>query len=322
MKRAIQVITIILVLVILIAINGMKFETEYSIGIYTGNSPFNLSDKNIRNPVITAKDVIDINADFVADPFMVKENNKWYMFFEVMNSDNHQGDIGFATSKDGLSWNYEKIILDESFHLSYPQVFKYNNTYYMIPESQASNSIRLYKAKSFPDQWVLDKVLINKPYVDPSIVRYKDTWWMFSSRNGNLYLYYANKLNSTWIEHKKSPIVKNNKDISRQGGRIIILNNKAIRFTQDTFFTYGNKLSLFEIDILNRDNYEETEKGTVLSANGIGWSRKGMHQIDMHPNEGIACVDGMKTNIKIYGYEIKVVSITYDIIMKIINSFV
>ena len=59
----------------------------------------------------------------VADPFMVFENGTWYMFFEAMNDFESRGVIGLATSEDGLSWQYQKIILNESFHLSYPYVF-------------------------------------------------------------------------------------------------------------------------------------------------------------------------------------------------------
>ncbi len=74
-------------------------KTEWSIGIYEGVDPFNLDKpKKISNPVLTAEDVTDITAIFVADPFMIKYSSTWYMFFEVMNDNTNQGDIGLATS--------------------------------------------------------------------------------------------------------------------------------------------------------------------------------------------------------------------------------
>ena len=61
-----------------------KKENYWAIGIYRGLSPFEMGpDKKIRNPVLSAADVTDVIAEFVADPFMVWEGNTWYMFFEV-----------------------------------------------------------------------------------------------------------------------------------------------------------------------------------------------------------------------------------------------
>ena len=125
---------------------GIPFITTqpvWSIGIYTGESPFNLAPpENINNPVLTARDVTDVTAEFVADPFMVKEGSSWYMFFEVWNSWDRQGDIGLAVSSDGVNWAYKQIVLNEAFHLSYPYVFKWKNEYYMIPETYQASSVR------------------------------------------------------------------------------------------------------------------------------------------------------------------------------------
>jgi len=55
--------------------------------IYIGESIFNfVSPENISNPVLNAQDVTDVQANEVADPFMVRENDIWYMFFEVLNA--------------------------------------------------------------------------------------------------------------------------------------------------------------------------------------------------------------------------------------------
>jgi hypothetical protein len=119
-----------------------KKDFRWSIGIYAGNSPFDLSTPdNLKNPVITARDITDVTADFVADPFMIRENNKWHMFFEVMT---RKGEIGLAQSSDGLHWDYRQIVLREPFHLSYPYVFKWNDDYYMIPEANQTEMRLLF----------------------------------------------------------------------------------------------------------------------------------------------------------------------------------
>ena len=56
-------------------------ENIWAIGIYQGSSPFHFSDPaEIENPVITASDVTDVKALFVADPFLFRDNGGWYMF--------------------------------------------------------------------------------------------------------------------------------------------------------------------------------------------------------------------------------------------------
>ncbi len=53
-------------------INLVSIDTEWSIGIYSSSSsaPLNFSDENVTNPVLTANDVSDVPAKFVADPFL------------------------------------------------------------------------------------------------------------------------------------------------------------------------------------------------------------------------------------------------------------
>ena len=98
----------------------------WSIGIYMGETPYDfVSPENDGNPVLTSADVSDIPARLVADPFMLKVMDAWYMFFEVMPEQPRRGEIGLATSADGLKWSYQQIVLKEPFHLSYPYVFEW-----------------------------------------------------------------------------------------------------------------------------------------------------------------------------------------------------
>ena len=133
---------------------GIPFVTQreqWTIGIYRSNSPFHFNElQRWMNPLFKAEDVTDVSAKFVADPFLVKEGETWNLFFEVYDNDTKQGDLAVATSKNTWTWNYEKVIIDEPFHLSYPYVFKSQGEYYLIPESYEDNSIRLYKADKFP----------------------------------------------------------------------------------------------------------------------------------------------------------------------------
>ena len=86
-------------------------------------SPFNVYDsQDVANPVLTAADVWDVEADFVADPFLYYDGGIWYLFMEVLKS-SYGGVIGVANSLDGINWTYDRIVLEQPFHLSYPYVF-------------------------------------------------------------------------------------------------------------------------------------------------------------------------------------------------------
>ena len=278
----------------------VKKQQEWSIGIYQGNNPLEMSSK-INNPVLTKEDVTDIDALFVADPFMINVNSTWYMFFEVKNSYDYQTDIAYATSEDGLDWEYQEVVLNEQFPQSYPYIFEWEGEYYMLPESHVTNSIRIYRAWDFPRQWILEDILITgRSYVDPTIFRYENKWWIFASTHGDLYLFYADYLSGTWTEHPMSPIIEGDKNIARPGGRVIEYNESLYRYTQDGDPYYWNQVRAFEIIKLTTEEYEEKEVGTILDKGGVGWRSKGMHTIDPHQlnkNEWIACVDGYKQSI-------------------------
>src|SRR5438093_5660229 len=105
----------------------------WAIGIYTGDSPISLSPQSAtENPVVTCRDLTDIAAESVADPFMIEEKSTWFMFFEALNRVTSRGEIGLAASSDGFNWEYRQIVLKEPFQLSYPYVFKWKGECYMI----------------------------------------------------------------------------------------------------------------------------------------------------------------------------------------------
>ena len=278
---------------------------EFSIAIYRGRTPFSLGmTADVRNPVLTRKDVTDVPAAFVADPFICKFGERWYMFFEVMNRVNWRGEIGFATSEDGRRWQYQRIVLAEGFHLSYPYVFEWQHEHYMIPESRQANEVRLYKATNFPHEWSHVRTILQGPLVDSSIFRYQDRWWLFAATQVNadppsLRLYAANDLMGPWLEHPSSPILKANHHLSRPCGRIVFVNDRPIRFAQDVFPVYGSRVFAFEILDLSSETYKERQVGAgpVLSAGSELWNSGGMHHVDAHPladGTWLACVDGFR----------------------------
>ncbi|MFO7667385.1 MAG: hypothetical protein R6V76_12250 [Desulfobacterales bacterium] len=280
-------------------------EGIWSIGVYdiiSDGKSLRLS-ANAKNPVLTAEDVRDMPARFVADPFLIHEKDKFYIFFEALGVDN--GVIGLAKSNDGLRWEYERVVLSEPFHLSYPCVFKWQNTYYLIPESIAFNGVRLYQATHFPYEWKFMKTIIpDRILVDPTVLYYGDILWLFCSSQDNkdLYLFFADRPEGPWHEHPQSPIIRNRARDARPAGNILDIEKRLIRFAQDSQAfgeQYGKAVRGFEIETLTRDIYQERmlDENPILKGSGTGWNSEGMHQISAVPVGGerwMAAVDGKR----------------------------
>jgi hypothetical protein len=287
-----------------------KKDFRWAIGIYTGDSPLSLSPpEGLKNPVLTARDVTDIPADFVADPFMVRTGEKWHMFFEAMNARTGKGEIGLAESDNGLNWRYRRIVLNEPFHLSYPYVFEWESEYYMIPEAHETNSVRLYKAIDFPNEWkICGTLLKGYPFIDSSVIHFDGRWWMFTAvTDGILHLYSSDSLFGPWILHPQSPLVMGDCGKARPGGRVIALHDKILRFAQDSDLCYGSMVRAFEVTQLTTAQYSEREvqDNPVIRARGSGWNAKGMHTVDSHQTAGkhwVACVDGYREGL-VFGFQ-------------------
>jgi hypothetical protein len=284
---------------------GIPFVTEreqWTIAIYTGDSPFNFpASENRRGPVLKAEDVTDLSAKFVADPFLIEESSTWYLFFEVYNNQTQQGDLAVATSTNTRRWRYQQVILDEPFHLSYPYVFKWQDDYYLIPETFETDSIRLYKATNFPYEWEFVETLVEgKDFVDPSIAYFNEKWWLYSATTSNdtLYLYYADDLFGLWQEHPQSPIVEQNKHMARSSGRVLVYDGRLFRYTMDIAPSVGtHQVWAYEVTELTPTTYteEQVTQEPILKPSGSGWNAQAMHQLDPHqiePGRWIAAVDG------------------------------
>jgi hypothetical protein len=275
----------------------------WSIGLYEGTTPYTLKPaRGIENPVLTRDYVSDARALFVADPFMIRRQNTWYMFFEVYNFDTAKGEIGLATSEDAATWKYERIVLREPFHLSYPYVFEWDGRYYMIPESHQAQTVRLYESRQFPTEWACTNIMISgQRFSDSSLLRYGDLWWLFSEtspdlRHDTLRLYFSQHLQGPWHEHPASPIV-HDPHVARPAGRVVLWQDRPIRFAQDCFPTYGTSIRAFEVSQLSTRVYRESPiaKRSILGPGFKTWNFGGMHHIDPHavgPSQWIALVDG------------------------------
>lgn len=277
---------------------------EYSIGILSGPSPFAL-EPGAANPVLTRHQVSDIPATLVADPFMCRAGDQWYLFFEVVNHLTRKGEIGVAVSRDTMSWEYRGVVLAEPFHLSYPYVFEWQGEHYMVPEGSRGGAVTLYRAAQFPMRWTRAGTLLEgRRFADSSIFRHAEHWWLLTDAGADpkrpaLHLYHSRDLFGPWQEHPASPVVRDDPHIARPGGRVILVDGSFVRFAQDGVPFYGSKVHALRITRLTPTEYAEepATDGAVLAAGSEPWNRDGMHHIDAHRRSDgswIACVDGFR----------------------------
>jgi hypothetical protein len=265
-------------------------------------SPFPLVPAESVNPVISWEDVNDVAAISVADPFLMRVDDVWLMFFEVYDGSLERASIAVASSEDGLAWTYDRIVLEESWHLSYPFVFRSDDQYYMLLAAEENDGVLLYHADAFPYGWSYVTTLVSGgETVDPTLLWYDNTWWMFVGGAGNstCRLFYADTLMGPWIAHPLNPIVTG-RDKSRPAGRFFVYDgDRIIRLAQKCDVSYGEAVRAFEVECLSRTDYRESEieESPVLRAGGMRWNSMGMHQCDpwWTGDHWLVAVDGIGT---------------------------
>lgn len=186
-----------------------------------------------------------------ADPFLFEHEGRLYVFAEMLDYRTHRGHIGYASLENGR-WSKWKCAIREPFHMSYPNIFRLGDTICMVPETSADSSLRLYRAVSFPDTWVLEKVLAEN-------VRWVDT--TFWTENGRHYAVTRDEdrqqdllleLNGQLDILRITPICEADPDRSRPGGNFFVGHDTILRVTQDCSSHYGGGLvfSAFDSDTL------------------------------------------------------------------------
>lgn len=254
----------------------------------------------VENPVLTACDVTDFGrADGVADPFiLIDEDGQWHMFMEVYNRGRSPtAAIGHATSPDGDTWEYDAIVLEGEVHLSFPYVFEWNGTNYMIPDSwdrrADCGSATLYEARKFPETWTPVSTLVteDRPIHDVVVFRWRDAWWAIGGDERDLYAYHSSRLRADdWVPHAENPVVTDRPRAARPAGRPLGRNDYILAPFQDCARQYGDKVRAFKITDLTPTSYDDVEVASspLLGESGtsLGWNSGKMHHVDARYDGG------------------------------------
>jgi hypothetical protein len=210
---------------------------------------------------------ISLKSDhFWADPFIIQEKNKKYIFFEELYFKKNRGELKVAELSETLNLINIQTILQCSYHLSYPNVFFYAGNYYLVPETAENNTIELYKAIEFPHQWQLMHYMMQgiKAY-DPTLINYEDRWYLFvtikqhqaCSANDALYIFYADSpLSQAWQAHSQNPVLVDAAS-ARPAGQFFWQAGKLYRPSQNCAGHYGKAININWVRKLSPSEYEE-----------------------------------------------------------------
>ena len=225
---------------------------------------------------------------FWADPFIIADENNYYVFVEEFIYKTNKAHLSvLQLDCDGHLFKSKKI-LERPYHLSYPFVFKIDSTYYMIPETNQNKTIELYKCCDFPYIWKFEKYIMeNISGTDTTLFHYENKWWLFttidqtggvSSCSTELFLFYSDDpIMGKWVSHPLNPVVSD-ESRARCAGKIFIDDGKIYRPSQDCSIRYGRGLNINHITKLNEQEYNEV----LLKEIKPDWDPKlkGLHTIN------------------------------------------
>lgn len=196
---------------------------------------------------------------YIADPFGLQRQNGVHLFVEAFDYRTKHAVIERHELASDLSWRGKATVLARPFHLSYPFIVEHGGATFMVPESHRANEIALYRAHGTLDYWVRETALLKDlPGAEPSLIQYRDRWWMFYTVVGphardqrELHLAYADALTGPWHRHALNPVLTDRSG-ARPGGTPYLAQDGSVMLpVQDCSETYGCAVRLLRFTQLD-----------------------------------------------------------------------
>ncbi len=196
-----------------------------------------------------------------ADPFLFQYKGNIYIFAEMWINIKSKGVIAFS-KWDGQHFLEWVPVIEENYHLSYPNIFMIDEDIYICPESNQKQEIYLYKAVDFPYKWEKKDIIANDGrYADTTFFYchndiYGLTYKLLEDRrdiNGQLMIFKIENGKAVFL--RENPISEDD-GVARPGGKCIERGKLKIRVSQDCKEVYGKGLIFSEINF-DGINYSE-----------------------------------------------------------------
>jgi hypothetical protein len=238
-----------------------------------------------------------------ADPFPWIEGQQACIFVEEIPYTGSKGHISvFNLAEIDINNPKPTTVIENDYHMSYPFLFSWQNTLYMMPETIANQTLEVYRCKKYPYDWeqftcIFDDILI----ADATLMEVDGRWWMFAYQpiadtviptNDELFIYYADTPFGPWHSHRKNPVVTDVRH-ARPAGGLVWFNGSLYRPAQDCSVRYGYAIAMMRVVQLDTAQYREEF---------VGWIRPNWaphltatHTVNFH--KGIAVLDGYQRSI-------------------------
>jgi hypothetical protein len=206
---------------------------------------------------------------FWADPFPVHANGNEFVLFEELPYATGKGVISLLEIGPGGPVGSAVTVLERDYHLSYPFTFSWRGTHFMLPETNESGRVEVFRATQFPFEWTLETVMMEESMADCTMSRIGDRWWMFATRPGpsgsywdDLHVFHGPSPLGPWSPHRRNPVVTDVRT-ARPAGRPFQRGDAWFRPSQDCSRRYGGALSVQQIVRLDPSAYEERTVGRL-----------------------------------------------------------
>lgn len=202
--------------------------------------------------------------DYWADPCVVEHDGRRLIFAEEYPLRTRKAVIVCIELRPDGHAERLGIALDQTCHLSYPQVFQLQDQWYLTVESGSARCVRLYRASDFPLRWqpVAD-LISDRVSVDPTLHYHQGHWYLFvnisesgGSTSEELFLFVSEQLAGPYLPHPANPIVSDVRR-ARPAGRLFEHQGRLIRPGQDCAASYGNAIMFSEVLELSPERYRE-----------------------------------------------------------------
>ena len=202
---------------------------------------------------------------FFADPFILSVNEKE---IKVLVEDypyyDKRGMISLLTVDRATYALINKVVvLKQPFHMSYPFIMrKDNGEVWVAPEASQSGKLYYYSVNQNTGQLENQRVLIQEPLLDSTIVEYNGKWWLFCTKRGaesnkDLFIYYSDNPEGPWKPHDQNPVISN-LCMARPAGYVVKIGNELYRVIQKCDISYGEAINVSHITQLTGVFFKET----------------------------------------------------------------
>jgi len=215
-----------------------------------------------------------------ADPFLFTHEGRLYIFFEVKTDFGHGEIWAESMGADGV-WVSHGCVLAEDFHISYPNVFQGpDGRIYMLPETAASGKAWLYTTDTFPFHWRRVGVLLDEILSDPAMIFTPEGVLLLgTTRQDELKVHAAPAPEGPF--NPNGQLITKDRAISRSGGAPFVAGGKLHRPAQNCTTTYGQNISIMEVEFVGSSKYRERLVLADLYPRRQEWMELGYHHMSI-----------------------------------------